>query len=87
MTGAISRWRDCDSADTPLLIPIETPNKGTGGCHQMTVSGRRLYLYRRGVDVEDIKKRNSEKAARVLKVLAEGGPPLRLPLAGGKPKL
>ena len=23
---------------TPLFIPIETPTKVTGGCHQMTVS-------------------------------------------------
>ena len=27
---------------TPLFIPIETPTKGTGGCHQMTQSRRRL---------------------------------------------
>ena len=36
--GAASRRRDCHFDGTPLCFPIETPTKGTGGCHQMTVS-------------------------------------------------
>ena len=34
-----SRRREfCHFASTTLFIPVESPDKGTGGCHQMTVS-------------------------------------------------
>ena len=38
INGEGSRRRDCHFDDTSLFIPIVTPNKGAGGCHQMTVS-------------------------------------------------
>ena len=37
--GTTSRRREfCQFAGTPLFIPVETPAKVQGGCHQMTVS-------------------------------------------------
>ena len=35
----LTRRREfCHLTDTPVFIPFKTPTKGTGGCHQMTVS-------------------------------------------------